>query len=110
MNGDVKYANVRARIGGDLIYNVIFQETLQGDMAFAAFGFLFMFVYIWSRIDSFFITLISMLMILMSFPVSYMIYTGIFQISMNTKLNYLTIFIVLGIATDNIFVYCDAWR
>ena len=51
-----------------------------------------------------------MLMILMSFPISYLIYTGIFQITMNTTLNQLTIFIVLGIAADDIFVFCDAWR
>jgi len=29
---------------------------------------------------------------------------------MNTTLNQLTIFIVLGIAADDIFVYCDAYR
>jgi len=29
---------------------------------------------------------------------------------MNTTLNQLTIFIVLGIAADDIFVFCDAWR
>ena len=54
--------------------------------------------------------IISMLLIIMSFPVSYLIYTGIFQITMNTTLNQLTIFIVLGIAADDIFVFCDAWR
>ena len=29
---------------------------------------------------------------------------------MNTTLNQLTIFIVLGIAADDVFVFCDAWR
>ena len=29
---------------------------------------------------------------------------------MNTTLNQLVIFIVLGIAADDIFVFCDAWR
>mmetsp|Transcript_3343 Transcript_3343/g.3909 ORF Transcript_3343/g.3909 Transcript_3343/m.3909 type:complete len:126 (-) Transcript_3343:1629-2006(-) len=51
-----------------------------------------------------------MLIILMSFPMTYLIYSGIFQVAMNTTLNQLTIFIVLGIAADDIFVYCDAWR
>jgi len=53
---------------------------------------------------------VSMFSIILSFPVSYAIYTGIFQITMNTTLNQLTIFIVLGIAADDIFVFCDAWR
>ena len=51
-----------------------------------------------------------MLMILLSFPVSYVIYTGVFQVTMNTSLNQITIFIVLGIAADDVFVFCDAWR
>lgn len=29
---------------------------------------------------------------------------------MNSTLNQLTIFMILGIAADDIFVYCDAWR
>lgn len=54
--------------------------------------------------------IVSMLLILLSFPMSYFIYSGILQISMNTTLNQLVIFIVLGIAADDIFVFCDAWR
>lgn len=54
--------------------------------------------------------LVSMLLILLSFPITYLIYSGIFRITMNTTLNQLTIFIVLGIAADDIFVFCDAWR
>ena len=51
-----------------------------------------------------------MMLILLSFPVTYLIYSGIFQITMNTTLNQMVIFIVLGIAADDIFVFCDAWR
>jgi len=77
-SGDEKYANVRARIWGRIIYNVIFQETVAGDVAYAAFSFLFVFCYIWFHLGSLFITSLSMLMILMSFPISYLLYTGIF--------------------------------
>ena len=109
-SGNEKYAAVRIRINGRLIFNIVFQETVSGDVAYAIFSFLFVFCYIWFHLGSFFIALLSMLMILMSFPVTYMIYTGVFQVTMNTTLNQLTIFIVLGIAADDIFVYCDAWK
>ena len=79
-------------------------------MAFAVFSGLFVFCFIWYHLESFFMAMLSIFMILLSFPVSYLIYTGIFQITMNTTLNQLTIFIVLGIAADDIFVFCDAWR
>ena len=29
---------------------------------------------------------------------------------MNTSLNQVTIFIILGIAADDVFVFCDAWN
>jgi len=61
-------------------------------------------------LESLFMAMISMISILLSFPVTYAIYFGILQITMNTTLNQLTIFIVLGIAADDIFVFCDAWR
>ena len=83
---------------------------VNGDVAFAIFSGLFVFCFIWYHLESFFMALLSIFMILLSFPVSYLIYTGIFQITMNTTLNQLTIFIVLGIAADDIFVFCDAWR
>jgi len=109
-SGDEKYANINARTFSRLIYNVIFQETVSGDVAFSVLSFLFVFSFIWYHLGSFFITSLSMLIILMSFPMTYLIYSGIFQVAMNTTLNQLTIFIVLGIAADDIFVYCDAWR
>ena len=82
-----KYKNVNVRIWGRLIYNVIFQEITQGDVAYAAFSFIFVLCYIWFHLGSFFMSMISMLMILMSFPVTYLIYTGIFQVTLNTTLN-----------------------
>ena len=52
----------------------------------------------------------TMLMIVLSFPVTYVIYGGVFQIPFNDTLIQLSIFIVLGIAADDVFVFCDAWH
>ena len=46
----------------------------------------------------------------MSFPLTQLIYKGVFRVDMFSSLNQLVIFIILGIAADNIFVFCDAWR
>lgn len=89
---------------------MLFQEVVNGDVAYAAFSGIFVFLFIWYHLGSLFMAALSMTMILMSFPVSYLLYSGICQITMNTTLNQLTIFIVLGIAADDIFVFCDAWR
>jgi len=51
----------------------------------------------------------SILLIALSFSVTQVIYTGVFQIEYFTSLHDLVIFIVLGISADNVFVLFDAW-
>lgn len=105
-----KYAAVRPRIFASILFNEHFDEVVESDVFWSVFSALFVFCFIWFHLESFFMAFISMICILMSFPITYAIYAGVCQISMNTTLNQLTIFIVLGIAADDIFVFCDAWR
>ena len=71
---------------------------------------MFVFVYIWVHLNSLFLALSSVTMIIFSFPLTQFIYTVIFNIDYNTDMNQLTIFIILGIAADNTFVLIDAWK
>jgi predicted RND superfamily exporter protein len=50
-----------------------------------------------------------MLLILISFPVALVIYKLIFRISNLSSLHLMIVFVVLGVAVDNIFVIWDAW-
>ena len=56
-------------------------------MAFAVFSVTFVLIYIWIHLSSLCMAITSMILILLSFPVTYFIYTGIFRITMNTTLN-----------------------
>lgn len=49
-------------------------------------------------------------MILFSFPMTTVLTEGIFRVTYFSSLHTLTVFIVLGVAADNIFVFFDAWR
>ena len=80
------------------------------DVSFAIFSLMFVFCFIWYHLASFFMAGMTMLMIVLSFPVTYTLYGGVFQIPFNDTLIQLSIFIVLGIAADDVFVFCDAWR
>lgn len=71
---------------------------------------IFVMFYMTIHTKSFFLASIGMLMILLSFPVSVFIYYFVFRISMFTAMHTLTLFIVLGISADNIFVFFDAWQ
>ena len=79
-------------------------------MKWSIFAVLFVLVYIWFHLKSFFMAVSGLLVILLSFPVTQLIYKGILRVDMFSSLNQLVIFIILGIAADNIFVFCDAWR
>jgi hypothetical protein len=54
--------------------------------------------------------MIGVLLIGFSFSFSAIFYQGIFRITYMSTLHNLVIFIVLGIAADDIFVFIDAWR
>ena len=109
-SNDAKYRAVVRTPRNTQLMNKEFQDTIKSDIAFAVFSVAFVFCYIMFHLKSLFLAWVSMMLILLSFPVSYLIYSGIFQITMNTTLNQMVIFIVLGIAADDIFVFCDAWR
>ena len=107
---DPKYRAVERTAQNKLLNNKLFRETLLNDVKWAVFSVIFVFCYIMFHLRSFFMAFVSMLLILFSFPITYLLYTGLLRITMNTTLNQMTIFIVLGIAADDIFVFCDAWR
>jgi len=83
---------------------------MNGDMAFAIFSVLFVIFYFVFHLESCFLAMIGVLLIGFSFSLSAIIYQGIFRITYMSNLHYLVVFIVLGIAADDIFVFIDAWR
>jgi len=87
-----------------------FQNSHQEDLAFAIFAILFVVSFICFHTKSFFIGGLGILVILSSFPISLVLYRYIFQVTFYNTLHNLAIFIVLGIAADDIFVLIDAWN
>ena len=51
-----------------------------------------------------------MSMILFSFPITLVLYRNVLQVTNVSSLHLMVVFLVLGIAADNIFVLTDAWR
>lgn len=86
------------------------KKITQGDLAFAVFSVLFVVLYFVFHLKSCFLALVGILLILFSFSLAGFIYQAIFRITFMSNLHYLIVFIVLGIAADNIFVFVDAWR
>ena len=80
------------------------------DMMYALFSLVFVFCYVSFHVRSCFLGACSMLNIVYSFPMALCIYRFIFRVMMYSFLGTLVIFIILGIAADQTFVFTDAWR
>ncbi len=87
-----------------------FGAIFMKDFTWVGLSIFLVFAYMWFTLKSFWMTANSMLNIVMSFPITLVVYKGIFQISYYSFLHNLLVFVVLGIAADNVFVFTDAWK
>jgi len=92
------------------LMNDVFQEQVSTDLIFAIGSLSFVFIYMCIHLRSFFLGGFAMSVIIFSFPVTVVIYKVVFGITYLSTLHQLVIFIVLGIAADDVFVFVDAWR
>lgn len=66
--------------------------------------------YVTWHVKSLFISSTALSMILLSFPITLVIYRNIMGITNVSSLHMMVVFVVLGISADNIFVLWDAWK
>eukprot|EP00551_Chaetoceros_affinis_P010007 CAMPEP_0203669662 /NCGR_PEP_ID=MMETSP0090-20130426/5962_1 /ASSEMBLY_ACC=CAM_ASM_001088 /TAXON_ID=426623 /ORGANISM="Chaetoceros affinis, Strain CCMP159" /LENGTH=1171 /DNA_ID=CAMNT_0050534389 /DNA_START=203 /DNA_END=3718 /DNA_ORIENTATION=- len=96
-----------------LMVSVIFDIILQilavdGAKAFASF--IAVFLYLRLMLGSWFLSAVGMFEIFMSVPLSWLVFSYIFQIKYFSALNVLCIFIVIAIGADDIFLFMDAYK
>mmetsp|Transcript_16142 Transcript_16142/g.18104 ORF Transcript_16142/g.18104 Transcript_16142/m.18104 type:complete len:977 (+) Transcript_16142:234-3164(+) len=95
-------------------YNAVWFEGIMNDIVMRDFlfavlslGFVVMYMMIHSR--SVVMPLIGMGQVICAFPVAFAVYHYVFQVHFFNMMELLSIFVILGIAADDIFVYLDAW-
>lgn len=85
-------------------------QTLQGDIALAAGSMIFVLLYIICHTRSVFLGIMGIILMLLAVPFSFVLFA---IISGTTKLSiasFLSLFLVVGLGSDVIFVYTDFWR
>eukprot|EP00466_Bigelowiella_natans_P019212 jgi/Bigna1/68122/fgenesh1_pg.5_\ len=85
-------------------------DIVSEDLTLAMFSLLFVFCWMCYHLESVSLGVMGMTQIVLSLPVSFFIYRQIYVIPYFTELHSLTIFIVLGIGADDVFVFVDGWR
>jgi len=88
----------------------IFRKLVVDDTNYAVFSVMFVFLYLIFHLRSLYLAFIGIAIVLFSFPVTSFLYNGVLGCLYFGSLHNLVIFIVLGIAADDIFVFIDGWR
>jgi len=97
-------------IGGVVAIDYLFNQSVAADFLWATASFVFVFLCCLVHMKSIFMSATGMFMIVISFPLTYIIYRYVFQITFFQTIHVLTVFVVLGIGADDLFVMLDAWR
>ena len=109
---DVKDYNTDLDV--DLYSDAWFDAKIQiyiiQDFILAAVSFVFVMIYVAVHLGSAFLGGTAMLGVLLSYPVTLFINRFIFQITFFMSLNFCAIFVVCGVAADDVFVFTDAWN
>ncbi|CAG9855076.1 unnamed protein product [Phyllotreta striolata] len=73
-------------------------------------GVCFVFICIWVYTQSLFLTLITILIIVLSLGISYFIYDLVFDIRFFPFMNLLATVVAIGIGSDDAFIFCKSWE
>ena len=91
----------------DVLTNTEVVETVIHDSKIAMFAFIFVLCFMTIHLGSPFLSIVGMYGIVMSFPVAYMIYMVVFGYKKMMLLNFLSLYIIMGIGADDVFVFTD---
>lgn len=88
----------------------LIETAVKRDALFALGSVALVFIVVAIHTGSFFLALITMFQILLSFPLTFVVYRYIFQVKYFGVLNVTTLFLLLGIGADDVFVFTDTWH
>ena len=100
---EVYYSNTR------LLENQ-FDEILATDAVFVVLAIVVVLAYMTFHFQSFFLSSLAMLHILISFTMAYFVFRVILQEEYMAFLNFLSIYVILGIGCDDAAILLDSWK
>jgi hypothetical protein len=96
--------------GGEELTEFEILLELRNDVAFVGIGIAAVLVYMIVHMDySLFLTVSGLFEIFVSFPASYFFYRVVMNVPFVSVLQFLSIFVILGIGVDDVFVFYDTY-
>ena len=92
------------------IVNKIVDKVIKSDFMWAFGSFIFVFFYMLFHTKSIMLTILSMWEIILAFPIALFIYLVVFRIKYFANIHIVIIFLILGIAADDFFIFLNTWE
>ncbi|XP_041460161.1 protein dispatched homolog 1-like [Lytechinus variegatus] len=96
-------------IGAGIKFNV-FDKFVFSDSVFIAIGCVCVILIIWVYVGSLFVTVMTMISIILSMVVAFFLYHVIYRIPFFPFINVITVILIIGVGADDCFVYVDIWK
>ncbi len=100
---------IKVWVFGGTLFDSIIEDILAHDFAFAIVSLILVYIYICIHLQSLFLGSLGILQVVFAFPMAFNLNRDIFRVSFYDSNNFLVVYIILGISTDNFFVVTDAW-
>ena len=101
--------NIEVVLAGGMVDDLAMTYMTQKAMVWAIAAMMSVYAILTWHLQSLFLSSAAMGQIMLGFPISYFLYRVVFQITYFGTLHTLIIFVILGIAADDCFVFNDAW-
>lgn len=85
-------------------------QTLMSDVALAYGSMAFVLFYVVLHTRSIFLSIMGLLLVLLAVPLSYVLFAVLSGTTTMSIASFLSLFLVIGLGSDVIFVYTDFWR
>jgi protein dispatched 1 len=92
------------------IKNALFDECLLSDAWLVGLGGLFVLVSMWLYTSSLFVTINTVIAIVLSLGISYFIYVIVFKLKFFPFMNLLVLIVIVGIGSDDAFIFMKIWH
>ena len=105
------FSKVRVLYGGTQIFDYEVNKTLWADikLSFFTIAFVVAFVFVFTRM-SFFLTLFGIISILTPLCLAYFLFRFAFEVRSLGILSGMSVFIIIGIGVDDVFVFINTFR
>eukprot|EP00039_Didymoeca_costata_P009116 m.120592 g.120592 ORF g.120592 m.120592 type:complete len:1010 (-) comp14368_c0_seq2:153-3182(-) len=107
---DASEGGITVRYLSPILTEMHFQELIIRDVLWVLMSIILVFLFMWLHIQSAFLAGFGILHVILSFPFAYFFLQLFLRTGPMGILNFMSLFIILGIGADDIFIYIDSWK